>query len=215
MIAVFSARTLSGLLLPTAVLSGLLLLTGSWRRLALLLWAMRWLLLTIFLFHLLLTPGRTLLGSLLLSHDGLLRGALVCGQLILAASLALVLAALCPAESLAAALRSLLSPCGLFRRPVQSFAGQVLLTLQLVPLLRAQWAGVVSSGRQWSPRWLQTQVSPLLAATVEQIDRMAHASAVGHSPFAALQRLPRFNPGGLPNLLFLCLFGAVLVWWLM
>jgi len=217
MTAVFSARTANGLLLPAMIIIGLLVVTGGGRRMVSLLWHMRWLFLSILLLHLLLTPGRTLFGSLFLSQAGLLRGGLVCGQLMLAAALALILAVFCQPERLAAALQSLLAPAGLFRRPVQRFAGQVLLTLQLVPLLRELWASVeprLQPDRRRPRRRLQTVVNPLLTALIERVDALAYSSAVGDAPFPPLQPLQRFTPFSSPNMLFLFLLGTVFTWWL-
>jgi len=217
MVALFAARSGGELLLPAVVIVGLTVLCRRTSRLLALALQMRWLLLSVLLLHLLLTPGRTLFGSLLLSYDGLLRGLLVGAQLLLAAALASLLAVAGSAPGLAAALQALLSPGGLLRRPVHRFAGQVLLTLQLAPQLRADWEALrlrLRATRHTRRRW-RRRLELLLQALIGHVDSLARQSAAGQDPFPALQPLPPLAWRQGENLCaLLFLVAALISWWL-
>lgn len=217
MVAIFAAGNGKALLVPAALTLLLLWQAGQLRRLGRLAWQMRWLLLSVLLLHLLLTPGRTLFGTLWLSRDGLLRGLQVCLQLFSAAGLALLLPALCTPERLAAALPAFAARFGPLRQPARHFAEQLLLTLQLASRLASDWQALSGRlrGKGRSPRQWLRRLALLLQVQAGRIDTLARRSAAGDNPFPQLQPLAALDWRQRENLAaLLFLLAAVLLWWL-
>jgi len=217
MVAIFSAGSIAALLVPATLIFLAIGQAGQLKRLLRLAWQMRWLLLSVLLLHLLLTPGRTLFGTLWLSRDGLQRGLQVSLQLLLGAGLSLLLAALCSPERLASAMQALCSPLGFCREPARRFAEQLLLSLQLATRLASDWRelAVRLRGRRRSLRQWRRRLALLLRVEVAQIEALAQRSAAGDDPFPQLRPLPPLPWRQRENLAaLLLLLTAVLLWWL-
>lgn len=214
MVGIFSADRLGGLWLPAVIVLPLIVQAGQWPRMLRLLRQLRWLLLSVLLLHLLLTPGRTLFGSPWLSHDGLLRGLLVDSQLLLGAGLSLLLGHLCQPERLVAALQALCTPFGLLQRPGRRAAEQVLLVLQLAPQLADNWRRVSARlrGKDYRLRRWSRRLERVLPSLVASIDDLAQSSAAGDAPFARLQPLPPLAWAQRSNLILLLAIVLIFLW---
>jgi energy-coupling factor transport system permease protein len=143
-------------------------------------WSLRWLLLFTVLMHLLLSPGRLLLGSRWLSLDGLLQGLFVSTQLSVAMISAMLLSLSTTVEDLTAALVWYLKPFARFGLPVESWHKQVLLVLNFLPIVRAEFLATQTAQNnraQWSitgalDRWVM-RVEHLLDRLIVQAESLS------------------------------------------
>jgi len=171
---------------------------------------LRWFLLSVVILHLIMSPGHTLFGVAWLSFEGLLHGLMVAGQIIVAMAASLVLTCAASTEKLAGAVATLLRPLRFLGVDSDRFAGQILLALYFVPILkeevvRASAEVPADTDRLGRARFL---VDKLIARLVRRGDDLACEAATGESRLPVVEPLPPFWPPA-PSAWFM--FGATLV----
>lgn len=198
-IGIFAAGNWLQLMLLAGIALALLVRFGAlpafYRRLR---W-LRWFLLSVVVLHLLLSPGHTLFGTAWLSFDGLMRGLMVVSQIVVAMAASLILTCVASPEKLAGAAAALFRPLRILGVDGDRFAGQILLALYFVPILKEEVALASAQAPAASNRLGRTRfmVDKLIESLVRRGDDLACAATTGETRLPELEHLPPFWPPAL------------------
>ncbi|PLX82037.1 MAG: hypothetical protein C0616_02940 [Desulfuromonas sp.] len=179
--AAFACHTFAALCAVLFVLGLFWMSSGChWKEVARSILKFRWLLLVTVLFHLLLSPGRTLFGTTWLSLDGLQSGLMTALKIVVAIIAARLLTGVTSNQMLVKGLVGLMRPLQFFGAPVHRWGELVGLVFQFVPHLRDEGERIrrevkrnCGGGMTARLQCLVAQLDPAIHALADRADRHA------------------------------------------